>query len=106
MATRKALILEIRNRMLTFWGDIMKKDGLENLILRGRLKEGRERPRKMSVWMDIKETKRDAKESNIASNYKQDVVESHEHIRHTNDEDNNEYRYTQDEINAFIGVMT
>lgn len=93
MATRNVLILEIRNRMFTFWGDIVKKGGLENLILRGRLKKRRERSIKISVQMDIREeTKRDSKDSNIASSYKQqDVVESHEHIWHTNDEDNNEY---------------
>lgn len=30
-------ILDIRKRQLTFWGHVMRKEGLENLVLTGKI---------------------------------------------------------------------
>ena len=45
------LILEIRTKKLRFLGHVMRKDGLENLVLPGKIEGKRSRGRQQSLWM-------------------------------------------------------
>ena len=49
--TGMKLILEIRTKQMRFLGHLMKKDGLENLALTGKIEGKRSRGRKWSLWM-------------------------------------------------------
>ena len=45
------LILEIRTKQMRFLGHLMRKDGLENLALTGKIEGRRSRERQWSLWM-------------------------------------------------------
>ena len=47
----RKLILEIRTKQMRFLGHLMRKDGLENLALTGKIEGKRSRGRKWSLWM-------------------------------------------------------
>ena len=49
--TGRKLILEIRTKQMRFLGHLMRKDGLENLALTGKIEGKRSRGRKWSLWM-------------------------------------------------------
>ena len=49
--TGRKLILEIRKKEMRFLGHLMRKDGLENLALTGKIEGKRSRGRKWSLWM-------------------------------------------------------
>ena len=49
--TGRKLILEIRTKQMRFLGHLMRKDGLENLALTGKIEGKRNRGRKWSLWM-------------------------------------------------------
>ncbi len=58
MQTKRRLILNIRKRQLKFLGHIMRKEGLENLILTGRIEGKRDKGNQrvtflagLSKWM-------------------------------------------------------
>ena len=48
--TDRKLILEIRTKQMMFLGHLMRKDGLENLALTGKIEGKRSRGRKWSLW--------------------------------------------------------
>ena len=45
------LILEIRTKQMRFLGHLLRKDGLENLALTGKIEGKRSRGKKWSLWM-------------------------------------------------------
>ena len=45
------LILEIRTKQMRFLGHLMRKDGLENLVLTGKIEGRRSRGRQWPLWM-------------------------------------------------------
>ena len=45
------IILEIRKKQMRLLGHLMRKDGLENLALTGKIEGKRRRGRKWSLWM-------------------------------------------------------
>ena len=47
----RKLIGEIRTRQLRFLGYVIRKDGLENLALTGKIEGKRSRGRKRMLWM-------------------------------------------------------
>ena len=49
--TGMKLILEIRTKQMRFLGHLMRKDGLENLALTGKLEGKRNKGRKQSLWV-------------------------------------------------------
>ena len=49
--TGMKLILEIRTKQMRFLGHLMRKGGLENLALTGKIEGKRRRGRKQSLWM-------------------------------------------------------
>ena len=49
----KKLIGEIRTRQMRFLGHVIRKDGLENLALTGKIEGKRGRGRKRTLWMTI-----------------------------------------------------
>ena len=49
--TGRKLILVIRTKQMRFLGHLMRKDGLENLALMGKIEWKRNRGRKQSLWM-------------------------------------------------------
>ena len=49
--TGMKLILEIRTKQMRFLGHVMRKDGLENLVLTGKIEGKRSRGRQWSLWM-------------------------------------------------------
>ena len=51
MQTRRKLKLDIRKRQLKFLGHIMRKEGLENLILTGRIEGGRDRGKQRATYL-------------------------------------------------------
>ena len=50
-AVERKLIGEIRTRQLRFLGHVIRKDGLENLALTGKIEGKRSRGRKRMLWM-------------------------------------------------------
>ena len=61
--TRRSLISRLRKRQAQFVGDIMRRDGLENLITTGKLEGGRARGRQrekildgLATWMEKDKT--------------------------------------------------
>ena len=52
MQTKRRLMLDIRKRQLKFLGHIMRKKGLKNLILTGRIEEGRDRGKKRPTYLN------------------------------------------------------
>ena len=55
----RKLILEIRTKQMRFLGHLMRKDGLENLALTGKIEGKRSRGRKWSLWMALFEKAKD-----------------------------------------------
>ena len=51
MQTRRRLMLDIRKRQLKFLGHIMRKEGLENLILTGLIEGGRDRGEQRATYL-------------------------------------------------------
>ena len=49
--TGMKLILEIRTKQMRFLGHLMRKDGLENLALTGKIEGRGSRGRQWSLWM-------------------------------------------------------
>ena len=49
----RKLIGEIRTRQMRFLGHVIRKDGLENLALTGKMEGKRGRGRKRMLWMTI-----------------------------------------------------
>ena len=49
--TGRKLILEIRTKQMRFLGHLMRRDGLENLALTGKIEGKRSKGRKRSLWM-------------------------------------------------------
>ena len=48
---KRKLIKDIRVRQLNFFGNITRKDGLENLAMAGRIEGKRSRGRRRVTWM-------------------------------------------------------
>ncbi|MGX9987587.1 reverse transcriptase domain-containing protein [Soonwooa purpurea] len=51
MQTKRRLMLDIRKRQLKFLGHVMRKEGLENLILTGRIEGGRDRGKQRTTYL-------------------------------------------------------
>ena len=48
---KRKLMKDIRVRQLNFLGHIIRKDGLENLVMTGRIEGRRSRGRRRVIWM-------------------------------------------------------
>ena len=49
--TRRKLLNNIRGRQLSFLGHVIRKNGVENLALTGRIEGRRSRGRRSFMWM-------------------------------------------------------